>query len=208
MSNNGFCADIAQTYGLTGSLTASGPPAVLGTRQLIPAGAVATVHGYLVTSTGVLVGNSRFYLTSSYDATLHSSFGLAAESGEQEWVLVGNPGALIPKGSPVKWVAAADSTNPFYIAIAAGGEEADMIIGVTQFEIPAASAAYVLMRGVGVAKGGAAVGSGLRGDALTMDASAPRVIESTGGSISFGRFLADVMVDGTDLAVYLNCRGV
>ena len=208
MSYDSFCADIAKLYPIEGSLSEGAPPAPLGMKQRIPATATGFTHGFVVTATGVLAGSARFDSSVTYDSTVHSSFGLGAQEGEQLWILVANPstGSTIERGTPVKWVAAADSTNLFYIQACAGGEEADQVIGVAQFDIPVGKAAYVLAYGVGKAVAGETAGSGKRGDALTMDAGAARVIESAGGSISWGKFLDDALTDGSLADVFLNCR--
>ena len=214
MAYDSFCADIARLYPLAGSLTEGSPPAPLGMKQRIPATATGFTHGYVRNETslppgdrGKLEGSARFEFSKSFDPAVNSSFGLGANEGEQLWILVANPatGSTIERGTPVKWVAAADSTNLFYIQACEGGEEMDQVIGVAQFQIPVGKAAYVLAYGVGKAVAGEDAGSGKRGDALTMDDVA-RVIEATGGSISWGKFLDDALTDGSLANVFINCR--
>jgi len=207
MSYDSFCADVAKLYPIAGSLAEGAPPAPLGMKQRIPATATGFTHGYVVTATGALAGSARFDSSNAYDPAVHSSFGLGAQEGEQLWILVANPatGSTIARGTPVKWVAAADSTNLFYIQACSGDEEMDQVIGVAQFDIPVGKAAYVLAYGVGKALAGETA-SGKRGDALIMDQTAGRVIEATNRSISWGKFLDDALTDGSLADVFLNCR--
>jgi hypothetical protein len=208
---DGYCADIARLYDDPASLSGAGGPVPLGLKQRIPATSSGFTHGYITTSTGALVGDSRYALVNpAYDSTLHESFGLAADAGEQLWLMVANnSGSTIERGTVVKWAAAADDTNLFSIIPAAGGEDMDQILGVAQFDIPTGKAAFILAYGPGVALAGETAGSGKRGDGLTMDAAAPRVIEQTNANgVSFGRFLADAVTDGSLVSVFLNCRGV
>ena len=170
MAYDSFCADIARLYSLAGSLTEGSPPAPLGMKQRIPATATGFTHGYVVTTSGVLAGTNRFEFSKSFDPAVHSSFGLGANEGEQLWILVANPatGSTIERGAAVKWVAAADNTNLFYIQ-ACGADDAADAIGFAQFDIPAGKAAYVLAYGKGVALANSDVA---RGDALALAAGA------------------------------------
>ena len=170
MAYDSFCADVAKLYPIAGSLTEGAPPAPLGMKQRIPATATGFTHGYVVTASGVLAGSARFDSSISYDAAVHSSFGLGANEGEQLWILVGNPatGSTIARGKAVKWVAAADNTNLFYIQACVADDAVDCI-GFAQFDIPAGKAAYVLAYGKGVALANSDVA---RGDALALAANA------------------------------------
>ena len=150
MAYDSYCADIAQTYSITGSLSEAQPPAPLGLRQRIPATSTGLTLGYITTATGALAGNARFDLSYSYDSTLHESFGLGAAEGEQLWILVANTtGGAIARGTAVTWVAAADNANLYYVQPAPTTANARDIIGVAQFEIPDQKAAYVLAKGKG-----------------------------------------------------------
>ncbi len=209
--DNGYSAAIPKLYAETGSLTESGAPVVLGVRQTVPAGSVDRVLGYILISSGALVGDDLFYLDAAYKAAPanYETFGLNAESGGQSWVMVYNStGATIERGTPVKWVASADDTNIFHVTPCVGGEEMDQILGVAQFDIPTLRAAFVLCYGPGVAVAGETAANSKRGDAITIDAAAGRVIEATADSISWGRFLQDALTDGSLCDVYINCRGV
>jgi len=207
MAYDSFCADIAATYEPVGSLSAAGAPAPLGSIQRVPATSAGFIFGYIVTASGALAGNARFSSAPGYDASTMGSFGLAGDSFEQLWVLVSNDtGGDIGRGVPVKWAALADNTNLASVVPCTGGEEADQVIGVTQFVIPAGKAAYVLAKGVGKAIAGETVGSGARGVALTMDAGAAAVIRTTAG-VSMGRLLEDELTDGALTSVFINCRG-
>tara|TARA_Y100000114_G_scaffold103487_1_gene96610 strand:- start:651 stop:1259 length:609 start_codon:yes stop_codon:yes gene_type:complete len=149
MAYDSFCADIAKLYPLAGSLTEGAPPAPLGMKQRIPATATGFTHGYVVTATGVLAGSARFDSSVNYDATIHSSFGLGANEGEQLWILVGNTGGTIGRGTAVTFGAAAD---PYKVG--AAGADPAVLVGVAQFDIPTNKAAYVLVKGVGKVKAG------------------------------------------------------
>ena len=206
MSYDSFCADIAKLYAITGSLSESGPPTPLGLRQRIPATSAAFIHGFITTLSGALVGDARFDMTINYDSTLHESFGLEAGEGEQLWILVANDsGATIERGAPVKWKASVDNSELFHVAVCAGGEDASLVMGVAQFDIPTGKAAYVLAYGAGVAIAGATVGS-QRGLAIKMDGSIAGVIVQGADEQGFGTFLDDSNTDTELSNVFLNCR--
>lgn len=166
MSYDSFCADVAKIYPIEGSLSEGAPPAPLGMKQRIPATATGFTHGFVVTATGALAGSARFDSSNAYDPAVHSSFGLGAQEGEQLWILVANPatGSVIERGMAVKWAAAADNENLFYIQ-AAGADDAVDCIGFAQFDIPVGKAAYVLAYGKGVALANSDVA---RADALAL----------------------------------------
>ena len=186
MSYDSFCADVAKLYPITGSLSEGAPPAPLGMKQRIPATATGFTHGYVVTATGVLAGSARFDSSNAYDAAVHSSFGLGANEGEQLWILVANPatGSTIERGMAVKWVAAGDNTNLFYIQ-AAGADDAVDCVGFAQFDIPVGKAAYVLAYGKGVALANSDVA---RADALAL-AAGGEVDNASAGDAAVGKAL-------------------
>jgi len=168
MSYDSFCADVAKIYPITGSLSEGAPPAPLGMKQRIPATATGFTHGFVVTATGALAGSARFDSSNAYDSAVHSSFGLGAQEGEQLWILVANnTGSEIARGKAVKWAAAADNENLFYIT-PAGADDAVDCVGFAQFNIPTGKAAYVLAYGKGKALAASAVA---RADALALAAS-------------------------------------
>ena len=186
MSYDSFCADVAKLYPITGSLSEGAPPAPLGMKQRIPATATGFTHGYVVTATGALAGSARFDSSNAYDSTVHSSFGLGAQEGEQLWILVANPatGSTIERGMAVKWVAASDNTNLFYVQ-AAGADDAVDCVGFAQFDIPVGKAAYVLAYGKGVALANSDVA---RADALAL-AAGGEVDNASAGDAAVGKAL-------------------
>jgi hypothetical protein len=154
-------------------------------KQRIPATATGFTHGFVVTATGVLAGSARFDSSVTYDSTVHSSFGLGAQEGEQLWILVANnTGSTIERGTAVKWVAAADNTNLFYIT-PAGADDAVDCVGFAQFDIPTGKAAYVLAYGKGVALANSDVA---RADALAL-AAAGEVDNASAGDAAVGKAL-------------------
>ena len=185
MSYDSFCADIAKLYPIAGSLSEGAPPAPLGMKQRIPATATGFTHGFVVTATGVLAGSARFDSSVTYDSTVHSSFGLGAQEGEQLWILVANDtGSPIARGQAVKWVATADNTNLFYVT-PAGADDAVDCVGFAQFDIPTGKAAYVLAYGKGVALANSDVA---RADALAL-AAAGEVDNASAGDAAVGKAL-------------------
>lgn len=150
MSYDSFCADVAKIYPIEGSLSEGAPPAPLGMKQRIPATATGFTHGFIKSDDGTLVGSARFDSSNAYDATIHSSFGLGANDGEQMWILVANTtGSTIGRGVAVTFGVAAD---PYKVTVA--GADPAVLVGVAQFDIPNNKAAYVLAKGIGKVKAG------------------------------------------------------
>lgn len=202
---NSYAADIARTYGITGSLSEAGPPVPLGSLQRIPATASGFKLGYILTSTGAIAGDARFDMGSQYDSTIHEVMELGANEGEQIWMLVANnTGSDIARGTPVTWIAGADKTTLFYVEPAAGDEDAAQVKGITQFLIPDGKAAFILCKGVGKALAGATVGSGLRGGSIKVD-SVARVIAASADEAAIGIYLQDASTDGSLADVYVDC---
>ncbi len=199
MSYDSFCADIAALYASVGSLTEAAPPAPLGSVQRIPATAENFIHGFILTSSGAIVGDARFDMTRNFDSTIHESIGLEAGEGEQLWVLVANnTGSDIARGVAVAWDGVADNLN-LYSVIPADSSELSQMIGVAQFVIPAGKAAYVLVSGAGVIKSVAGSLTSSRGAALKCGAAGEAAIASAGDP-SFGILLDDAVAGAGDIA--------
>lgn len=199
MSYDSYCADIAALYAPVGSLTEAAPPAPLGSVQRIPATAESFIHGFILTSSGAIVGDARFDMTRNFSSAIHESIGLEAGEGEQLWVLVANnTGSDIARGVAVAWDGVADNLN-LYSVIPANSSELSQMIGVAQFVIPAGKAAYVLVSGAGVIKSVAGSITTSRGAALKCGAGGEAAI-ATAGDPSFGILLDDAVSGAGDIA--------
>lgn len=155
-------------------VTKGGPSETLGSTVIANAEAGSDRILYYVNSTGdAIAASGPLYQPETGDVAVK----VLAGTGDQTWVYVQAANASISRGDVVS--LAADCTyGPYDVAAATGGVAsggasdlaATKVAGVAQHNIPAQSFAWILVKGVGIAKVVAATAAGteLKSDGTTL----------------------------------------